>query len=132
MEAPAATLPPPLTRRQRAVLLAIQDGIARNGVSPSYDELLITLGFKSKSGLTRISAALEERGAIRRIKGKARSIDVIRPIERLPMDAVSNAVQLLKPIEFDTIATLISRHLYPTPEAEQLINKLRSFTMRQH
>ena len=49
-----------LTRKQRDLLLFINDFINEHGVSPSFDEMKEALDLKSKSGIHRLITALEE------------------------------------------------------------------------
>ena len=49
-----------------------------DGVSPSYDEMRISLSLKSKSGIHRLISALEERGFIKRLAHKARALEVVK------------------------------------------------------
>lgn len=44
---------------------------------PNYSEIADGLGNRSKGNVHRLIVALEERGAIRRIPGKARAIEVV-------------------------------------------------------
>lgn len=67
-----------LTRKQHELLVFIQDRLARDGVSPSFDEMKEALGLKSKSGIHRLITALEERGFIRRLAHRARALEVVR------------------------------------------------------
>lgn len=48
-----------------------------DAVSPTYSQMMVALGLKSKSGIHRIITALEERGYIERIPGRARALHVI-------------------------------------------------------
>lgn len=68
-----------LTRKQ-AELLTFIDGYIKehHGVAPSYDEMVEALDLNSKNGPHRLLTALEERGFIRRIKHRARAIEVLR------------------------------------------------------
>ncbi|QAY80157.1 LexA family transcriptional regulator [Sphingosinicella sp. BN140058] len=71
-----------LTHRQRTLLSfisAYQD--EHLGVSPTYAEMRGALGLASKSGVTRLLAALEERGCIARSAsaGRARAIEILTP-----------------------------------------------------
>lgn len=72
-----------LTRKQRDLLLFINDFINDNGVSPSFDEMKEALDLKSKSGIHRLINALVERGFLERLPHKARALEV----KRLPDDA---------------------------------------------
>jgi len=64
-----------LTVRQ-ADLLSFLRHEAKAGRTPSYDEMRISQGLATKSGVHRLAAALEERGYIRRMHNRARSIEV--------------------------------------------------------
>lgn len=68
-----------LTARQSECLTFLKEWIATNGVPPSTDEISLGLGLKSKSGVTRLLDGLVERGAIRRIRNRARAIEIIDP-----------------------------------------------------
>ena len=76
-----------LTRKQYDLLLYIQQRIAEDGVSPSFDEMKDALDLKSKSGIHRLVIALEERGFIRRLANRARALEVVR----IPEDAAGHA-----------------------------------------
>ncbi|WP_199086002.1 hypothetical protein [Bosea sp. ASV33] len=66
-----------LTKRQRALLDFVNEFAAREGQPPSYEQMAAGVGLRSKSGAFRLMAKLEERGAIRRLPNRARSIEVI-------------------------------------------------------
>jgi len=57
-------------------------------VSPSYEEMKLSLNLKSKSGIHRLISALEERGFIRRLAHKARALEVVK----LPETASANDI----------------------------------------
>lgn len=67
-----------LTPKQKQLLIFIQDRLAQNGISPSFDEMKEALGLKSKSGIHRLVQGLEERGFIRRLPNRARALEVLR------------------------------------------------------
>ena len=67
-----------LTRKQLELLLLIDKRIKKTGVTPSFDEMKEKLGLRSKSGIHRLIAALEERGFIKKLAFKARAIQVIK------------------------------------------------------
>ena len=50
-----------LTKRQHEALAYIERYCKETGMSPTYDEIRIALGLKSKSGVHRIISALSER-----------------------------------------------------------------------
>lgn len=78
-----------LTRKQNDLLLYIQQRIAEDGVSPSFDEMKEALGLKSKSGIHRLITALEERGFIRRLPNRARALEIVR----IPEDAAGQSAR---------------------------------------
>jgi len=67
-----------LTKKQKNLLIFINEKLKRTGVSPSYDEMRVSLSLKSKSGIHRLVSALEERGFIKRLPHKARALEVIK------------------------------------------------------
>ncbi len=66
-----------LTEQQLRCYNFIKDYKERNGIAPSYDELMDMMGLKSKSNINRLIVALEERGAIKRLPYRARAIKVL-------------------------------------------------------
>ena len=77
-----------LTKKQRNLLLFINKKIRSTGISPSYEEMKISLNLKSKSGIHRLISALQERGFIKRLAHKARALDVLK----LPENASANDI----------------------------------------
>jgi repressor LexA len=67
-----------LTRKQRELLLYINQRLTATGVSPSFDEMKDALRLRSKSGIHRLVSGLEERGFIRRLPHRARALEVIK------------------------------------------------------
>ena len=67
-----------LTAKQHELLCFIDQRLAENGVSPSFDEMREALDLKSKSGVHRLISALEERRFIRRLPNRARALEVLR------------------------------------------------------
>ena len=77
-----------LTKKQKNLLLFINKKLRASGVSPSYEEMKLSLNLKSKSGIHRLISALEERGFIRRLAHKARALEVVK----LPETASANDI----------------------------------------
>ena len=77
-----------LTKKQKNLLMYINKKLRSSGVSPSYEEMKLSLNLKSKSGIHRLISALEERGFIRRLAHKARALEVIK----LPENASANDI----------------------------------------
>jgi repressor LexA len=68
-----------MTVRQRQALKFLADEQAA-GRSPSYEQIAAALNppLRSKSNVTRLVRGLEQRGFIRRLPGRARTIEVLR------------------------------------------------------
>jgi len=62
-----------LTPRMRELLVYIQT----RELCPSFEEMRKALGLGSRSGVFRLLEALEERGFIRRLRNRARAIEVL-------------------------------------------------------
>jgi len=76
-----------LTRKQRELLLFINQRLTATGISPSFDEMKDALRLRSKSGIHRLVGGLEERGFIRRLPHRARALEVIK----LPEESAAGA-----------------------------------------
>lgn len=67
-----------LTNRQAQCLGFIHRyQLANAGISPKYEEIATGLGLSSKSQVGRLIDELEDRGALRRLPGRARAITII-------------------------------------------------------
>lgn len=73
-----------LTKKQRDLLLFINDYTQKTGLSPSFEEMKDGLELKSKSGIHRLINALVERGFLERLPNKARALEV----KKLPENVV--------------------------------------------
>ncbi len=66
------------TRKQKALLRYIAGyQEAHDGVSPSFAECQKAIGASSKSAISRLMLGLAERGHIRRLRERARAIEII-------------------------------------------------------
>ncbi len=79
-----------LTRRQREVLDVIRDFIARNGYSPSLEEIGGTLGLSSVATVHKHVSHLVDKGLVRRGWNQNRSIELVEQADspvavRLPL-----------------------------------------------
>ena len=77
-----------LTKKQKNLLIFINKKIRSTGISPSYEEMKVSLNLKSKSGIHRLISALEERGFVKRLAHKARALEVVK----LPENASANDI----------------------------------------
>ena len=50
-----------LTSKQFKLLEFLKESLKKNSVSPSFEEMKLALGLKSKSGIHRLITALEEK-----------------------------------------------------------------------
>ncbi len=66
-----------LTKKQKELYDYLKNYISSNHISPSFEEMKSAVNLKSKSGIHRLITSLEERGFIRRLKHKARAMEII-------------------------------------------------------
>ena len=83
-----------LTKKQKNLLLFINKKLRSSGVSPSYEEMKESLNLKSKSGIHRLISALEERGFIKRLKHKARAMEIINKDSIDNENSLSNSINI--------------------------------------
>ena len=67
-----------LTPRQHALLIFIDTHIRDRGFAPAVREMGATLGLKSLNSVDLLLKSLEARGFIRRVRHRARAIEVVR------------------------------------------------------
>ena len=65
-----------LTKKQKELFVYLKDYISSNDISPSFEEMKNALNLKSKSGIHRLITSLEQRGYIKRLKHKARAMEI--------------------------------------------------------
>ena len=80
-----------LTKKQKNLLLFINKKLRSSGISPSYEEMKVSLNLKSKSGIHRLISALEERGFIKRLAHKARALEVVKLPETASVNDIYNS-----------------------------------------
>ncbi len=66
-----------LTRKQKELFDYLKEYITNNHISPSFEEMKEAVNLKSKSGIHRLITSLEQRGFIKRLKHKARAMEII-------------------------------------------------------
>lgn len=99
-----------LTKKQQELLIFIHNRLSKDGVPPSFDEMKDAVGLKSKSGIHRLVSGLEERGFIRRLKHRARALEVLKLPENVPS---KSTLEQAAPIE--TLPENVTR-LHPSTE----------------
>ncbi len=74
-----------LTARQQEVLEFIEDSQSRRGVIPSTREIQEHFGFASQTAAVNHLKALQRKGIIQRIAGKARAVALVSQLQREPI-----------------------------------------------
>ena len=69
-----------LTKKQKELFDFLNGYISKSGISPSFDEIRKAINLKSKSGVHRLVINLEQRGFIRRLKHKARAMEITKSL----------------------------------------------------
>jgi len=83
--------PMAVTRRQKEILDFLESFVARNGYSPSFEEIARGIGLKSLATVHKHITNLEKKGLLDRVHNRSRSIDVVPPgtrtrtSDRLPL-----------------------------------------------
>jgi repressor LexA len=72
-----------VTRRQKEVLDFLESFVARNGYSPSFEEIARGMGLKSLATVHKHITNLEKKGLLTRDYNRSRSIDLLPPKGRL-------------------------------------------------
>ena len=67
-----------LTKKQKELFIYLNDYISSNDIPPSFEEMKKAVNLKSKSGIHRLITSLEQRGFIKRLKHRARAIDITK------------------------------------------------------
>lgn len=100
-----------MTEKQRECLAFIAKYVGEHGKSPSMDDIMEALGLKSKSGIARLVDALEERGHIRRLRYRARSIQLIDPGEVKLSHEIFRLVQKYAQGQHKKVDTIVNEAL---------------------
>ena len=69
-----------LTKKQKELFDYLSNYIAKNIISPSFEEMKNAVNLKSKSGIHRLITSLEQRGFIKRLKHKARALEITKTL----------------------------------------------------
>ncbi len=96
-----------LTRKQADLLRFIEDFTAREGISPSFQEMASGLGYVSKCRIFNMLDSLERRGFVTRTPHLARSVLITRNV---------------KPPQQPDVALIIDRHGYVTVKLSDKVN----------
>ena len=87
-----------LTKKQKELFDYLTNYITKNSISPSFEEMKNAVNLKSKSGIHRLITSLEQRGFIRRLKHKARAMEITKTFtnnfNNLNHNNVSNSIDI--------------------------------------
>jgi repressor LexA len=87
-----------LTRHQRQAMLFIEKEMERTGgIAPSVRELADHFRYRSPTAARCLLRGLEARGHIRRLPGKDRAIEVLRPVTRVAIYRFDEGEKELRP-----------------------------------
>ena len=100
-----------LTQKQLELLTFLEKKIGTSCVAPSFEEMKIALGLRSKSGIHRLICALEERGFLKKLPHRARSIEILRSPTRFENGKVTS----------EPLSELEPRNLNSNPQRNRAI-----------
>src|SRR5260370_11311715 len=102
-----------VTRRQKEILDFLESFVARNGYSPSFEEIARGMGLKSLATVHKQITNVEQKGMLDRVHNRSRSIDVLPPgartrsSDRLPL---AGRIAAGLPVETSEQSESISLH----------------------
>ena len=80
-----------LTKRQKELFVYLNNYISSNDISPSFEEMKNAVNLKSKSGIHRLITSLEQRGYIKRLKHKARAMEITKDLPNKNIKPINSA-----------------------------------------
>ena len=84
-----------LTKKQKELYDYLDHYIKSNQISPSFEEMKKAVNLKSKSGIHRLITSLEQRGFIKRLKHKARAMEITKKLYQNNSNETSYEIPLL-------------------------------------
>ncbi len=84
-----------LTKKQKELYDFLAHYIKANQISPSFEEMKKAVNLKSKSGIHRLITSLEQRGFIKRLKHKARAMEITKKLYQNNQNESSFDIPLL-------------------------------------
>ncbi len=79
-----------LTKKQKELYDFLNHYISTKDISPSFEEMKKAVNLKSKSGIHRLITSLEQRGFIKRLKHKARAMQIIKKLPSVLNNKTNN------------------------------------------
>ena len=80
-----------LTKKQKELFVYLNNYISSNDISPSFEEMKIAVNLKSKSGIHRLITSLEQRGYIKRLKHKARAMEITKDLPNKNVKSINSS-----------------------------------------
>ena len=84
-----------LTKKQKELYDFLDHYIKSNQISPSFEEMKKAVNLKSKTGIHRLITSLEQRGFIKRLKHKARAMEITKKLYQNNSNESSHEIPLL-------------------------------------
>ena len=84
-----------LTKKQKELYDFLAHYIKSNQISPSFEEMKRAVNLKSKSGIHRLITSLEQRGFIKRLKHRARAMEITKKLYQNNSNESSYEIPLL-------------------------------------
>ena len=79
-----------LTKKQKELFVYLNNYISSNDISPSFEEMKNAVNLKSKSGIHRLITSLEQRGYIKRLKHKARAMEITKDLPNKNIKSINS------------------------------------------
>ena len=79
-----------LTKKQKELFVYLNNYISSNDISPSFEEMKNAVNLKSKSGIHRLITSLEQRGYIKRLKHKARAMEITKDLPNKNLNTINS------------------------------------------
>ena len=79
-----------LTKKQKELFVYLNNYISSNDISPSFEEMKNAVNLKSKSGIHRLITSLEQRGYIKRLKHKARAMEITKDLPNKNVQSINS------------------------------------------
>ena len=79
-----------LTKKQKELYDFLYEYLNKHNISPSFEEMKVAVNLKSKSGIHRLITSLEQRGFIKRLKHKARAMEITKSLYKERNDSNFN------------------------------------------
>ncbi|MBD1147674.1 transcriptional repressor LexA [Pelagibacterales bacterium SAG-MED31] len=80
-----------LTKKQKELFVYLNNYISSNDISPSFEEMKNAVNLKSKSGIHRLITSLEQRGYIKRLKHKARAMEITKNLPNNNVNMINSS-----------------------------------------